>query len=118
MNTPTSITIDDVVYVRADSILAPNGVHVMVRSRDAGVFAGRLVCRTGDEVELSDARRIWRWEGAATLSELATRGTSKPSSCKFPASVPSIVVLGVCEVIPMTDRAVASIGTVPAWSQA
>ena len=117
MSNATSITIDDVVYVRADSVPVPTGDHVMVRSRDAGVFAGRLISRTGAEVELADARRIWRWEGAATLSELAIRGTAKPSSCKFPAPVPSIVVLGVCEVIPMTDHAVASIAAVPVWSQ-
>lgn len=110
------ITIDGVDYVRADT--QPTGEHVLVRSRDAGVFAGRLVTRTGDEVELVDARRIWYWDGAATLSELATKGTSKPGKCKFPAAVPSITVLGVCEVIEMASLAVESIAAVPVWTQA
>ena len=90
--------------------------HVLIRSGQAGAFAGRLVRREGDEVELADARRIWYWDGAATLSELAVRGTKKPASCKFPAPVASVTVLGVCEVIPMTDEAVASIASVPVWS--
>lgn len=90
--------------------------HVLIRSRDAGVFAGRLVERNGNEVVLHDARRIWYWDGAATLSELATRGTSRPDGCQFPAPVPEITVLGVCEIIPMTDEAVASIEAVPVWT--
>ena len=89
----------------------------LVRSRDAGVFAGRLASRTGDEVELTDARRIWYWAGAATLSQLAVDGTSKPGDCKFPPPVPTITVLGVCEIIPMTAKAVASVRAVKEWRQ-
>ena len=118
MTTPTTISIDGTDYVRADSISPTiDGDHVIVRSRDAGVFAGILVCRDGSEVDLANARRIWYWDGAATLSELATKGTSKPAKCKFPAPVAEITVLGVCEVIPMTSAAVASIASVPVWSQ-
>ncbi len=95
----------------------PDGEHVLIRSRDAGVFVGVLVERTGAEVTLADARRIWYWAGAATLSELAVKGTSKPTECKFPASVPTITVLGVCEVIPVTDAAWQSIAAVHVWSQ-
>ena len=116
--TKNTITIDGTDYVRADTVTpTPTGDHVLIRSRDAGVFAGVLVERTGDEVKLAAARRIWYWDGAATLSELAMKGTSKPGKCKFPAAVPSITVIGVCEVIPMTDAAVQSINNVPVWSQ-
>jgi hypothetical protein len=52
--------------------------NMLVRTYSAGVFAGELVSRKGQEVVLKDARRIWYWAGAATLSELAMRGTSKP----------------------------------------
>lgn len=119
MTTPITISIDGTDYVRADSISPTiDGDHVIVRSRDAGVFAGILVSRDGSEVDLAAARRIWYWDGAATLSELATKGTSKPEKCKFPAVVPSVTVLGVCEVLPMTKQAVESIDNVPVWSQA
>ena len=118
MTTPTTISIDGTEYVRADSISPTiDGDHVIVRSRDAGVFAGILGDRHGDVVELCNARRIWYWDGAATLSELAAKGTSRPANCKFPMPVPEITVLGVCEVIPMTSAAVASIASVPVWSQ-
>lgn len=114
-----TITINDVEYVRKDSVPSAtlDGNRVMVRSRDAGVFAGVLVGRTDDTVVLEDARRIWYWAGAASLSELATRGTSKPGQCKFPAAVPEVTVLGVCEIIPMTVEAVKSIQAVKVWTE-
>jgi len=90
---------------------------VMVRSGNAGVFYGQLVSREGTEVILKNARRVWYWDGAATLSELATRGTSKPSNCKFPAPTSgNHVILDVCEVIPVTPEALATLEAVPVWS--
>lgn len=114
--TPEAVVIDGTTYVPQGSVPTIDGEHVLVRSRDAGVFAGRLVARTGDEVELANARRIYYWSGAATLSQLAVDGTSKPGECKFPVAVPQITVLGVCEVIPMTRKAVESLNNVPVWS--
>ena len=58
--------------------------YVIVRTYSAGVFAGNLESRNGREVVLRSARRIWYWDGAATLSQLAMEGTSKPENCKFP----------------------------------
>ena len=92
---------------------------VMVRSSDAGVFYGTLLSRDGTEVTLINARRVWYWDGAATLSELATNGTSKPQNCKFPAPTSGEhVVLGVCEVIEVTDSAKESLDSVKVWSNA
>lgn len=89
--------------------------HVIIRSRDAGAFAGELEYKDGSEVVLKNARRLWYWDGAATLSQLAMEGTSKPKTCKFPVEVGAITVLGVCEIITMTDKAVESIAAVPVW---
>jgi hypothetical protein len=92
-------------------------VYVIVRSTNAGVFAGELESRNGDEVVMTDARRIWFWDGAASLSELAIHGTSKPGNCKFPVSVPRETILGVIEVIEASDKARESIEAVPVWSK-
>lgn len=91
--------------------------RVIVRSTNAGVFLGRLVSRVGDSVTLSDTRRLWYWDGAATLSELATEGVSRPKSCKFPVATEGPhTILGVIEIIPTTERACTSIDAVPVWS--
>ena len=91
------------------------GRYCMVRTYSAGVFAGTVRERDGEEIVLTDARRIWYWTGAASLSQLATDGTSSPTKCKFPAPVAEVLLLGVIEVIPITNNAKASIAKVPVW---
>ena len=88
----------------------------IVRTYSAGVFFGEVVSRKGKEATIRNARRLWYWSGAASLSELAQRGTSKPTDCKFPISVDSITVTEVIEILDVTSRAAASIDGVKPWS--
>ena len=80
------------------------GKYCMVRSKSAGVFAGTVEKRDGGEVLLSNARRIWYWDGAASLSQLATEGTSKPTNGKFPAPVAEVLLLEVIEHLHTSPR--------------
>jgi len=89
--------------------------YVIVRTYSAGVFAGNLERREGKEVVLSNARRIWYWDGAASLSQLATDGTSKPNNCKFPVAVKEIILTEAIEIIPTSENAEKSIKSVPIW---
>ena len=112
------IKIDEVEYVRKDSIQKETYQdYVIVRTYSAGVFFGHLHSRDGQEVVLKDARRIWYWQGAATLSQLAIDGTSKPDGCKFPEPVPEVTLLQAIEIIPCTQKAVESIKGVKLWKQ-
>lgn len=119
--TEDAIEVNGVRYVREDAAsVAANkdGLpYVVIRSRDSGAHAGYLKARNGAEVELVDARRIWYWSGAASLSQLALDGVSDPANCKFPAAVPTITVLGVCEVIPASQKARKSIEGVKPWKK-
>lgn len=89
----------------------------MVRTYSAGVFLGTLKERNGKEVTLTDARRMWYWDGAASLSQLATTGTSKPKNCRFPAPVAEVLLTEAIEIIPATEAAIASIAAVPVWKK-
>ena len=91
--------------------------YVIVRSYGAGVFAGWLEKQEGKEVTLIGARRIWYWDGAASLSQLAMEGTKKPENCKFPCEVDSILLTDVCEILSVTDKAKKSISGVKIWKQ-
>lgn len=91
------------------------GKVCMVRTYSAGVFLGEVVSKDGKEVHLKNARRMWYWDGAASLSQLATDGTSKPKSCKFPAAVPDVLLTEAIEIIPASEAAIASIAAVPVW---
>lgn len=95
------------------------GKKVIIRANRAGVFFGTLVNKTdtpaGVEVELRNSRRIWRWYGAASLSQLALEGTKEPSRCMFTVVVPQHVVMQVIEIIPCSDEAIKSIEAVKVW---
>ena len=93
------------------------GKTCIVRTYSAGVFLGTVKARDGKEVTLTNARRIWYWDGAATLSQLAMQGTSKPKECKFPAPVDEILLTEAIEFIPATEAAIASIAAVPVWHE-
>jgi len=109
--------------VRADSLSSGpaeklDGMkYVIVRTYSAGVFAGYLARREGKEVKLIKARRLWYWDGAASLSQLAMEGVSKPSSCKFPCEVDSIELTEAVEILDATEKAQESIKEVPVWSE-
>ena len=90
--------------------------YVIVRTESAGVFAGTLTAVDDKYARLSDARRLWAWRGAASLSELAQRGTSNPAGCKFPMAVSSVVLRGWIEILPVTVAARATIDAVPVWT--
>ena len=69
----------------------------------------------GSTADLADARRLWYWDGAASLSQLAQEGVKRPGNCKFTVTVPTMTVLDVIEVIPCTEAAIVSIEGVPVW---
>jgi hypothetical protein len=92
-----------------------NKKYVIVRTYSAGVFAGFLELRNGQEVVLTKARRIWYWKGAASLSQLAMEGTSCPNECKFPIAVDRVELLQAIEILDVTEKAKLSIEGVPVW---
>lgn len=94
---------------------AKKGKYVIVRTYSAGVFAGNLVSRKGQEVVLANARRLWYWAGAASLSQLAIDGTTRPKDCRFPEAVSHIELLQVIEILDVTPQAEASIKEVATW---
>ena len=112
------VEINGVKYVKKDSVIESKlntENYVIIRTYSAGVFAGNLVERKEREVKLSNARRLWYWDGAASLSQLAVDGVSKPENCKFPCEVQEITLLDALEVIPCTDKAIKSIKGVKIW---
>ncbi len=88
---------------------------VVVRTYSAGVFAGYLKEREGKEVQLVNAIRLWYWDGAASLSQLAQDGVSKPTNCKFGVPV-NVTLTEAVEIIETTSKAQDSIQGVKSWT--
>lgn len=94
--------------------------YVIIRTYSAGVHMGYLKAKestlAGMEVELIQARRLYSWAGALTISELASIGTTKPDQCKFCAPIQSICLVAI-EIVPTTDYAFDMLNNVPIWKQ-
>ena len=124
MNT-NEITINGEVYVKKSSIpeipaAAPvlDGMkYCIVRTYSAGVFAGYVESRNGQEVVIRNVRRIWYWEGACSLSQLAKDGPALPDKCKFAVEVDKIEVLQAIEIIECTAKAMKAIREVKEWAK-
>lgn len=87
----------------------------IVRGDRSGVFFGNIKERNGKEVTMENVRRLWYWDGAASISQLAQEGTVRPSQCKFAVTVDEILVLDAIEIDKCSDKAVKSIQEVAVW---
>ena len=117
-----SIVVDGVEYVPKSEAVKEKAVslkglkYVIVRTYSAGVFAGYLQSKKGKEVVMINVRKLWYWDGAASLAELAVDGVSKPENCKFPCEVDRIELTEAIEILDCTKVAQESIKAVPVWS--
>ena len=93
------------------------GKYCIVRGRGFGVFSGTVEALEGNRVLLKDARRLWYWDGACSLSQLAAEGVKNPGGCKFTVTVESVLLLDVIEIIPATEQARSVINGVREWKR-
>lgn len=89
--------------------------YYIVRGDRSGVFFGRISYQNGGEVQMTDARCIWYWSGAASIVELAQNGVKYPDKCKFTVAVEEITITDAIEMIPCTEEATAIIKAVEEW---
>ena len=90
---------------------------VIVRGDRSGVFFGTLTAKEGQEVKLENCRRLWYWDGAASLSQLAKEGVTRPENCRFTVTVNEIIITDAIEIILCTDEAIRNIEGVSEWKR-
>ena len=87
------------------------GQEVIIRTNSAGVWFGRLKQKSGDEVILTEARRMWRWwaKESISLSGVALYGIKQMES-RIAGAVDSVWLQAI-EIIPISGKAAESIRT-------
>ena len=88
------------------------GKKVLVRAYEAGVYFGTLTEKNGNEVTLQNVRNIWNWEGASCLSQIANDGIK---GGKVSPVVNEMCILNVCQIIPLSDKAVDNLENQEIW---
>ena len=87
------------------------GQEVIIRTYAAGVWFGRLKEKSGDEVILTEARRMWRWwaKESISLSGVALHGIKQAKS-RIAGAVDAVWLQAI-EIIPISGKAAESIRT-------
>ena len=93
------------------------GKYVIVRGNRSGVFSGTLAGMERGFTWLTDCRRLWYWDGAASDFQIATDGTKKPDNCQFTVTVSEIILTDVIEIIPATETAEKRIKEIKEWKR-
>lgn len=93
------------------------GKQVIVRANGAGVFFGTLKEKNGAECTLINTRKLYYWDGACAVEQLAVDGTTKPDNCKFTVWVKEIQIENVLQTIPCTKKSIDSLSSVKIWKQ-
>jgi hypothetical protein len=121
------IELNGEVYIRKDSInTTPGNIEhwitknkegktlCVVRTYSAGVFYGWVNYEDADgfNIEIFEAVRIWKWDGAFTLSEVATNGVKQTENCKFGVELPVVKINRWIELIPMSEKAITSLNKI------
>lgn len=91
--------------------------YYIIRGDRSGVFFGNIKERNNQEVTITNCRRIWYWDGAASISQLALEGVKNPNNCKFTVTVPELTILDAIEIIPCSETAVKIIKDVKEWKR-
>ena len=87
------------------------GQEVIIRTDSAGVWFGRLKVKSGNEVILTEARRMWRWwaKESISLSGVALHGIKQEHS-RIAGAVDSVWMQAI-EIIPISGKAAELIRT-------
>lgn len=91
--------------------------YYIVRGDRSGVFAGNIIERNGKEILMTNVRRLWYWDGANSISQLAQEGTMAPKECKFSVPVNEVLILDAIEIDTCTEIAEKSIKGVKEWKR-
>ena len=89
--------------------------YYIIRGDRSGVFFGQIAGRNGQEVELRNVRKLWYWNGACSVEQLAVDGVANPRDCKFTVFVPEMVVTDAIQILPCSDKSAKILGEVKAW---
>lgn len=89
----------------------------IVRGDRSGVFYGEIKERNGKEVTMTNVRRLWYWDGANSISQLAQCGTVRPEECNFTVAVEECLILDAIEIDKCSAEAIKSIDGVPVWKK-
>lgn len=93
------------------------GKKCIVRGNNSGVFYATVV-KIEDKtvVEMQDVRRVYYWDGANTISDLAVQGSKTSYNCKITVPVEQVVITDCVEINVCTEKAINNLDSIKIWT--
>lgn len=90
----------------------------IIRGTNSGVFFGDVnLKKQTNPLTIKNVRKLWYWDGACAVEQLAKDGTTLANNCKFTVTVDSITISDYNQIIPCTKKAIISITGVNEWKK-
>ena len=87
----------------------------IVRTNRAGVFYGNIAEVDKDSATMTNVRKVFYWDGSCAVEDLAQNGTVKPRNCKLTVTIEEMQIADPIQIIPCTNKAIASLDGVAVW---
>lgn len=91
--------------------------YFIVRCDRAGVFFGNIKEKSKDSVIMTNVQKIWYWDGACAVEQLALTGPMKPKSCKLTVIIDEMEVFSPNQVIECTNESITTLKGISIWKQ-
>lgn len=91
--------------------------YYIIRGDRSGVFFGKIAARNGQEVELRNVRKLWYWDGACAVEQLAVDGIVDGHGNKYTVVVPEMIITDAIQIIPCSDKATKVLSEVKVWKR-
>jgi hypothetical protein len=101
------------------NLFDPNQFYI-IRADKAGVFMAKIESIENGAAVVNSARRLYYWEGALDVTQIAAHGVTRPQSCKFSVQMGSedkSTIFNLIEFHPASEKAIASIQSVKEWTK-
>jgi len=89
----------------------------IVRTDRAGVFYGEVKSKTKDFITMTNVRKVFYWDGACAVEELALNGTTTPSKCELTVTIPEMEIASPIQIIPCSKQSVDILNAIAIWKK-
>ena len=90
--------------------------EIIARIERAGVFHGTLDYLDAEIIRMKDVRRIYSWEGALSVTDMAVNGISR-GKITPPVSVVEFMSNNIIELNKCSEKATRSIESIQTWKR-
>jgi hypothetical protein len=89
--------------------------YYIVRTDRAGVFFGQIKEKSKDSVVMTDVRKIYYWDGACAVEQIAVDGVNDSSNLTI--TITEMEIADPIQIIPCSEKAFKNLKEKKEWKK-